>query len=374
MGSQLTSPSVAASTTSATASTTSPLASAEQPFRDADLICVVGTEPILAGDLQIFIEPYLAEYRGKISEKQLEEARKQMTRQALVKYVEVKALYIEFFRESAGKSGANDLKEAQQKITTKANELFYEKQVPHLLKTNKVTDLAELEKKLRTKGLSINLLRQQFTESALSNEVIKRNVPDRVEVSPDEIFEYYKKQDPAKWHKPGKAKWRQLTARFDRFPTREQTRAAIEAMGNEVYLGGKPFEAVAKEKSQGFTAASGGVHDWTTQGALKSKQLDAAIFSIEPKRLSQIIEDDFGFHIIEVLERQEERTTTFDEAYVEMRDAISKQKVSEKEEAFRKKIMDRTVIWTRWPEDIPGSRSLLEVVPESPLTSPSDPR
>ncbi len=31
-------------------------------------------------------------------------------------------------------------------------------------------------------------------------------------------------------------------------------------------------------------------------------------------------------------------------------------------EEYRKKVMDHAVIWTLWPEDIPGSRSLRDSI------------
>ena len=48
-------------------------------------------------------------------------------------------------------------------------------------------------------------------------------------------------------------------------------------MGNEVWqrgdgqrpVRGPAFAEVAKAKSDGFTAKDGGVHDWTTKGALQ---------------------------------------------------------------------------------------------------------
>ena len=41
----------------------------------------------------------------------------------------------------------------------------------------------------------------------------------------------------------------------------------LAAMGNEVF-GGRSFAEVAREKSEGPTASSGGSYDWTTKGAL----------------------------------------------------------------------------------------------------------
>lgn len=339
-----------------------PAAEEEKRLTEADLICVVGTEHILAGDVLVFVEPIIEENRKSIPPSQEDAVRRQLIRKYLTQYVEIKALYLEFFREAPGKSPA-ERKEAQQGILTKANKLFYERQVPNLLKKNGVADLKSLEEKLRTKSMSVAMLRKQFAEQALAFEAERRHVPEDIEISRDELLNYYAVH-AEDWQQAGRAKWRQLTARFDRFPDKPAAKSAIELMGNEVFLGGKPFEAVAKERSQGFTASEGGVVDWTTQGSLKSKPLDQAIFSIPPRLLSQIIEDDIGFHIIEVLEREDAHTVTFEEAQLEMREKLVNAKKSELSQAFRKKVMDRTVIWTRWPEDIPGSRSLADVLIE----------
>ncbi len=176
------------------------------------------------------------------------------------------------------------------------------------MKSNNVSDVRSLEEKLRERSSSLTQLRQKFMENVLASESERKHVPDDIEVLREELIEYYN-EHADQWQKPARARWRQLTARFDRYQTRAEARLAIEAMGNEVYLGGKPFDAVAKSSSQGYTAAEGGVQDWTTKGALKSAPLDVAIFSITPKRLSQIIEDDIGYHIIEVIERETLRSS-----------------------------------------------------------------
>lgn len=337
---------------------------ATQALHDADLICVVGAEHILAGDLRALIDPIIEENRKRISASQEPEVRQQLTRQALKQYVEIKALYQEFFREMAGTGGPDEQKETRQKVMTRANKVFYEQQVPTLLKNYKVNDLAALELELRKKSMSVALMRQQFIERVLASQAEHKAVPEEVVIGREDLLAKYQ-ADEAKWHRAARAKWRQLTARFDRFPSRAEARAAIESMGNEVYLGGKPFEAVAKEKSQGYSADKGGAFDWTTQGSLKSVELNKAIFSIPLLRLSQVIEDNLGYHIIEVLEREDARTVPFEEAQAEIRDEMVEQKREELRKQYHAKVMARTVIWTRWPEDIPGSRSLAEVIDSS---------
>ena len=46
---------------------------------------------------------------------------------------------------------------------------------------------------------------------------------------------------------------------------------------------GPAFAEVAKAKSDGFTAKEGGVHDWTTKGALTSAAIDEALFSLRDR-------------------------------------------------------------------------------------------
>jgi hypothetical protein len=370
----------------ATASSKSPgeaasspsVAETREPLDDDDLeagqlICVVGDEYILAGDMFVFVEPILEENRSRLSSAQEKKLRAQLTRQVLTQYVEIKALYQEFFRDMVGTGGPKELRETRQKVTSKANRLFYEKQVPNLLSTYEATDLASLEQKLRAKGVSLNVLRSQFIERVLGGELERKYVSEEVEITREELLQQYA-QRSKEWERPGRARWRQLTARFDRYPTRQAARAAIEEMGNEVFLGGKPFEAVARDRSHGFTAAKGGVYDWTTQGGLKSQPLNEALFTLPVQRLSLVIEDDLGYHIVEVLEREEARMVPFEEVQFDIRHAIRKEKLEAAREAYRKQVMARTVIWTRWPEDIPGSRSLQAALGESGLTSATTPR
>ena len=150
--------------------------------------------------------------------------------------------------------------------------------------------------------------------------------------------------------------------RFDRHGSRQEAEQLIGQMFNEVYLGGKSFEAVARDSSEGFTARDGGLHDWTSQGSLKSQALDQAIFSLPPRHLSNLIEDEIGLHVIEVLEREEPRTQDMAEIQTQIRKQLSKQKRREKADEFREKVLRRVPVWTRWPEDIPGSRPLAEAL------------
>jgi hypothetical protein len=277
----------------------------------------------------------------------------------------MKALQQEFFRDIAGNVPPKELQKKQDEIMTRASKAFYDKFVPvELYKKHKVENVADLENKLQENGLSLAIMKNHFLMQILAMQLEDKYVADTFEISPGEILAYYN-ANIEKWQIPARAKWRQLTVRFDRHPNRADAENKIKTMGNEIVLGGKPFEAVARDSSEGFSAEAGGLHDWTTKGSLKSTVIDEALFKLPPRRLSQIIQDDVGLHIVEVLEREAARTQDMSEIQAEIRKKLSDDLRQQKLKEFRKKVLDRVPIWTVWPEDIPGSRPLNQAVAEA---------
>jgi PPIC-type PPIASE domain len=333
------------------------------------LIAVVGTDRILAGDMAAMVEPVIMENKAKIRSKQEEEnLRTQLTRQALPTYVQKKALQQEFFRDIAGNVPPKELQKKQDEVMAMASKAFYTNFVQvELFKKHDVDNVADLEQKLQENRLSLPIMKNFFLMQVFSMQLEDKYIAHTFEISPAEILAYYR-ANSAKWEMPARAKWRQLTVRFDRHSNRAEADNMIRQMGNEIATGGRPFEAVAKAKSEGFTAEDGGKHDWTTQGSVKSAKIDQAIFTLPLARLSEIIEDEVGLHIIEVMEREAARTQDMSEIQTEIREILSNKIRDDKLKEFHKKVLDRVPIWSQWPEDIPGARPLDQAVADQDET------
>jgi parvulin-like peptidyl-prolyl isomerase len=121
-------------------------------------------------------------------------------------------------------------------------------------------------------------------------------------------------------------------------------------MGNDVYYGAS-FAAVAKKSSQGLNAEEGGLNDWTNQGSLVSKRLDDALFTIETGKLSQVIEDERGYHIIRVLERTEPGKLSFEEVQTAIREQIKQQKISKQYKEIAQEFKSGVKVWTVFDDD-----------------------
>jgi hypothetical protein len=89
-------------------------------------------------------------------------------------------------------------------------------------------------------------------------------------------------------------------------PTREEAEVARA----RVTEGGEDFAAVARELSTDeASAANGGELGWFTREEMVAPFAEAA-FALEPGAISEPVETEFGWHVIQILERDPERPLT----------------------------------------------------------------
>lgn len=334
-------------------------------FEAGELIAVVGPDHILAGEMFPMVDSVLSEYADKMPKEQMLKLRREYVRPALKSYIPTKVMYLSFFKQMAGKGlTVAQQTDAKTKAMGRGRKIFYEQRIPQLLESNNAVDLLDLDRKLQERGFSVSIMEKQFIETVMAQQVVQMQVPEQPQVLLAELRSEYDAK-PEKWERPARAKWRQITVRFEKDRSREEVQEKIALLGNSIFIGGAPFESVAKQSSEGFTAQQGGLHDWTVQGSLKSEVLDKAIFTIPLRRLSSIIEDEFGMHIIEVLEREEARKVPFEESQKDLQEELRKSKREKLIKEVQDKAMNTMPIWTKWPEDIPGSRPLSEITGEA---------
>ncbi len=98
----------------------------------------------------------------------------------------------------------------------------------------------------------------------------------------------------------------QVRAAHILLPTREEAEAAHARVAE----GGEDFATVARELSTDEgTAANGGALGWFTREEMVAPFADAA-FALEPGTISKPVETEFGWHVIQVAERNPERPLT----------------------------------------------------------------
>lgn len=216
-------------------------------------------------------------------------------------------------------------KEAQAPAKKQFIEYFEETTVPQIMGKANATTRAELVQKLQENGMSLDQIRNSQVDSMLVSVWLKeRTNVDAEKFTREELLEHYTEL-ATDFDFPSRARWEQISIR-KQGRTNAEAYNELAKWGNMVVRQGIPFAQVARQHSEGATAANGGVYDWTTQGALVSQPLDKALFTLPVGQPSRIIEDDKAFHIIRVIEREMAGRKPFEEVQLELRVSL-KQKL-----------------------------------------------
>lgn len=344
-------------------------------FEPGEVLAIVGDQFVLAADVLPQVNQVLEPYRGKGLEDQLKQQRRILIAQLTAAHVEVKILYLSFLRKAPPEqiekvqkklevNFNKELEEIRQKVETASDTdmpalVRKDPQLTRLailMKEAGVWSTGELDGVLRKYGGTLAQEKRYFGEYTLGRVMIHQSINRDPQVSHDEMLTWYQEHQKD-YEVPVRVKFEIMSVRFEKFRTRQEAEQAICSMGNEV-LGGASFEAVARRSSQGLNADKGGLHDWTPRGALASKVLEEALFTIEPGSLSQVIDDGRGLHIVRVIERQEAGKVPFSEAQTKIREKIEHEKFQKQYKELVVKLKDGVQVWTVFDDDPLLSRAV----------------
>jgi parvulin-like peptidyl-prolyl isomerase len=221
---------------------------------------------------------------------------------------------------------------------------FEEGELDKLMKKAGVSTPREFDQHLRTLGTSLEREKQAFIERTLAQQWVHQQIKPNEETTYDQMVKYYR-EHLGEFTTPARVKWEELMVRYAKYPTKAEARDAIARMGNQVF-GGVPFEQLAKAGSDGVTAAKGGQWGWTNKGSLANQAVDNALFTLPVGRMSPIIEDARGYHIVRVTQREDEAVRPFLEAQVDIKKKIVEQRTKKQFSEYMADLEKRTPVWT----------------------------
>lgn len=345
-----------------------PSADVKLPEDPAAVLAVVGQSRILMGDVaakvDAQIQKAMAGAKQQFPEEEIKAARVGLTRQALVQAIQTKMMKECFLLDQVGTQPAEKRVEAGLMMEQRARAMFFENQIEKLKETHETQDLTELDNILRSKGTSLAAQQREFTDAMLGHMYMMSQVEKDPKVTIAEIKQYYDAHQEDYAH-DAQARWEQLSALYANHESREATQKVVGEMGREVYFGSGKFDVVAKKKSEEPFADEGGLHDWTSQGALASKPIDDQVFSIPLNKMSDFIFDDLGVHIIRVLERKGAGITPLREVQEDIREILKKEKIAKSQRKMLEQMRTRVPVWSLFHRDLPGAKPLPESLPES---------
>ncbi len=200
----------------------------------------------------------------------------------------------------------------------------------------------ELRKMLDQEHMTLAELKKKLIEWTAPDQVLGYEVKDRVVVSDKEVDAYYAAhQDEAKV--PAVATLREIVLLADP-DKKESRRAEAEKVRERAAAPGADFEAIAREVSDAGTRSSGGLISEVKRGELAT-QLENLVFSVPPGEVSPVLEMPYGFHIIKVESRTDDRVRSLEEMRGDIKQKLYREKFEQTYNDFLKRARKEAEIW-----------------------------
>lgn len=209
----------------------------------------------------------------------------------------------------------------------KASDAEVDAAIEDVQRQNKLTR-EQLEQALLAQGMDFDDYRQKLRAQILRFKLIGREVGAKVEVTSQELRDYFRehideyREDPA-------VRLARLSLPLPEKATEAQreTLRASAAQALERVRGGEDFFAVLQDYSADGRA-QGGDMGYFDEGAL-TPAFEEAIVGLEAEQVSELVETPQGFHLLKVLERTPGKVRQFDSLKEEITEILRERKSAE---------------------------------------------
>jgi len=168
---------------------------------------------------------------------------------------------------------------------------------------------------LMTQAVSLKAWEQRLERQLLVQKVIRRELEEKVAVSPEEISQFYDEHRD-EWRRVDQVRARQVL-----LPSEEQAVAVRNQIED-----GQDFAELARQHSTAPEAERGGDMGFVERGHLP-EELEAPIFALKKGELSPVVKTSYGYHIFEVVEKRQAGKPEMNDLIGEIRELLKREKV-----------------------------------------------
>lgn len=171
----------------------------------------------------------------------------------------------------------------------------------------------EFTKALGERGLTLARLREDARREMAIARMVEAEVRPKIDVKEQDVKSFYD-QNPDQFQQPETIRASHILLRADQAAP-ESDKQATRAKANDVLKeirAGADFAEMAKKYSQDGSASNGGDLNYFQRGQMVAPFEEAAL-ALKPGQVSDVVETQFGYHIIKLTDRQPPRTVPLDQ-------------------------------------------------------------
>jgi peptidyl-prolyl cis-trans isomerase C len=188
---------------------------------------------------------------------------------------------------------------------------------------------------LTSRKTTIEQVRGDIRQDLTVQKLITSAIADKVAVKPEQVTDFYAK-NPDQFKQPERVRASHIliTVPKDADPAAKNAARTKAADILKDVKAGKDFAALAKQHSQDpGSGQNGGDLGFFQQGQMVGPFNDVA-FKLAPGQVSELVETEFGFHIIKVVEKQVARTVPLDEVRPRLEQYLERMNREQETDAF----------------------------------------
>ena len=190
--------------------------------------------------------------------------------------------------------------------------------------------------------MTLEQIRTDARQDMAIAKLIETEIAEKAAVKPEQVQDFYAK-NPDQFKQDERVRASHILIAFPEkadAAAKAQAKAKADQVLKDV-KSGKDFAALAKQHSQDpGSAVNGGDLGFFQKGQMVGPFNDVA-FTLAPGAVSDVVETQFGYHIIKVAEKQPSRTVPLEEVRPQVEQYLQNQNRDQQTEAFVKSLRSK---------------------------------
>jgi peptidyl-prolyl cis-trans isomerase C len=194
---------------------------------------------------------------------------------------------------------------------------------------------AQFQQALATQKTTVEAVRSDTRDAMSAEKLVDGEVAAKIAVKPEAVTDFYQKNQD-KFQQGPRVRASHILIGIPQnadVAAKQQAKTKADALLKDL-KGGKDFAAAAKENSQDpGSAPNGGDLGYFEKGQMVPP-FEQAAFALKAGEMSEVVETQFGYHIIKVAEKQDSRIVPLAEAKDQIEEYLTQQNRHVETESF----------------------------------------
>ena len=192
----------------------------------------------------------------------------------------------------------------------------------------------EFKKLLGDMGLTESDVQTQIERGMAIQQLIDTEVAAKIQIGDEEVKSYYD-SNPQLFLQPEQVKASHILIKVDAAAPqtqKDEARKKIESVQKKAKKG-EDFATLAKSYSEGPSGPNGGDLGYFRRGQMV-KPFEEVAFNLKPNETSDIVETQFGYHLIKVVDKKPAQKVAYADVKERLSDHLKKQKMDTEANAY----------------------------------------